>query len=221
MTCPKNDDVVIIDNFFDDEIIDWCLWYFHQFNDRRFNNLKYIQETHWNLPFNKRFGNYVRHQVEQTMPEAKVHSIYIGNDMHPGGVHTDGWLNAAEQDKSYKTILVPLRFNVLSATAIFNERAKQALTLNQVLGLGSDGIDTMTQTGVIDTLKPFDVKTHATYLKHLDINGLSGLTLHSIQHWKPGRAISWLRERWHGPVYFEGTNVERFHVTIMTHTNAE
>lgn len=217
ITNPKNDDVMLMDDFFDQEAIDWCLWYFDQLEERRYNNIKYIQETHWNLPFNRWFGNYVRSRAREFIPNAKVHSIYIGLDVKPGGIHTDGWLYEGERELSYKTILVPLKFNVHSSTAVFNERSAQAQTLNSVTGLGGDGIDNMKQVSVIDASKPFDRDIHEKYFRHLDIQGMSGLSVHSILDWVPGRAMSWDRERWHGPCYFEGTNIDRYHVTIMTH----
>jgi len=208
-----------IDDFFNEEIIDWCVWYFHQFDEKRFNNIKYIQETHWSLPFNRRFGQYIKERVERFMPEARIHSIYIGNDVRPGGIHTDGWLYEGEKDLSYKTILVPLRFNIPSSTVIFNEKFSQGVTLNNVTGLGTNGINTMQQISVLDSSQPFDSSMHQQYLRHLDITGLSGLTVHSVQPWKPGRAMSWFRDRWHGPAYFEGNNIERYHLTMMTHRN--
>ena len=211
------DAVFTIDNFFDNEMIEWCVWYFHQFDHKRFNAIKYIQDSHWNLPFNRWFGSYLRERVKDIMPECIIHSAYIGNDTRPGGIHTDGWLYEAERDVSYRSILVPLRFNVPSSTVIFNETADQALTLNAVTGLGSDGIDTMTQTQVLDPTQSFDPVVHDKYLKHLDISGLAGLTLHSVHKWTPGQAISWHRSRWHGPAYFDGNTVERYHVVIMTH----
>lgn len=206
-----------IDGFFDQEAIEWCLWYFDQFDNHRFNNIKYIQETHWSLPFNRWFGNYIKSRVHKFIPKATVHSVYIGNDVKPGGVHTDGWLYEGEIDLSYKTILIPLKFNVSAATAVFNEKSSKAHTLNQVTGLGNDGIDVMNQVPVLDSTKPFCSRDHKKYFNHLDINGLSGLTLHSVIDWVPGRAMSWFRERWHGPVFFQGNNIERYHVTIMTH----
>jgi len=215
----SDDEVMMIDDFFDQEAIEWCVWYFHQFDNQRFNNIKFIQETHWNLPFNKWFGNYVQSRIAEFMPEAKVHSIYIGNDVKPGGIHTDGWLYPGEIDLAYKTILIPLKFNVPASTIIFNERNQKAMTLNQVTGLGYQGIDNMCQAEVVNASQLFSKDIHQKYLKHLDINGLSGLTVLSVLDWVPGCAMSWFRDRWHGPVFFEGAQIDRYHVTIMTHIN--
>jgi len=213
----KNDDVGYIENFFDQNMIDWCLWYFSQFDNQRFNGRKYIQETHWNLPFNQWFGDYCKKQVKKVYPEALIHSIYIGNDVKTGGIHTDGWLYEGEKELFYKTILIPLKFNVPSSTIIFNERESKGRTLNQITGLGNDGIETMEQFQELDKHKIFPKEIHDKYLKHLDYSGLHGLSVHGIMEWHPGRALTWDRERWHGPVCFEGNNIERYHVTIMTH----
>jgi hypothetical protein len=213
----KNDDVTLIDNFFNQEAIEWCCWYYNQFTNHRFNKIKHIQETYWNLPFNRWFGNYLKSRIKKFIPEAILHSAYIGNDVKPGGVHTDGWLYEGEMNRSYKTILIPLKFNVKSSTVIFNESSAKGMTLNKVTGLGTDGIDSMQQCAVIDVEKPFCAYDHQQWLSHLDISGLSGLTIHSVLEWIPGRAMSWNRSRWHGPAAFPEGNVERYHLTIMTH----
>ena len=213
----QNDDVVFFENFFDNDAVDWCVWYFNQFSEHRFNGIKYIQDTHWNLPFNKWFRDYLIGKIETFLPEAKLHSAYIGNDVFPGGIHTDGWIYEGEKELSYKTILVPLHFNVPSYTVIFNQMEAQGLTLNAVTGLDSLGIDNAEYSTVIDSTLPFSETYHKKWLSHLDISGLAGLTVHSILEWIPGRAMSWNRSRWHGPATFPTGKVERYHLTIMTH----
>jgi hypothetical protein len=213
-----NDDITLINDFFDQEIIDWCIWYYNQFPEHRFNNIKFIQETHWDRPFNRWFGNLLQTKISQFFPLARLHSAYIGNDVRCGGVHTDGWIYEGEIDLAYKTILVPLKFNVPSATVIFNESNPRGMTLNAVTGLGTDGIDAMQQSPVVDPNTPFCLEDHRRWLSHLNIQGLAGLTVCRVLDWVPGRAMSWSRARWHGPARFQENSVERYHLTIMTQT---
>lgn len=220
MNSLKGDDVGFIEDFFDSDTMEWCLWYFNQFEDTRFNGMKYVQTTHWDQPFNHWFGDYCQQRVKDFFPEAKIHSIYIGNDVKPGGIHTDGWLYEGEKHLAYKTILIPLKFNVPSSTIVYNEKDDKARTLNEITGLGSHGIENMEQGTLSDDSQIFPKHIHQTHLKHLEYKGLHGLSVHSILDWKPGRALTWNRQRWHGPAYFEGHGIERYHVNMMTHRNA-
>ena len=191
-----------INNFLNQEEINWFIWYWSQLPTRANNGQREYSLTHYDQKFFSRIRDLLSQKIKKHFSNEEITTVNLNWDYKPGGVHSDGYLTHDKHDKIAKTYLIPIVMDHENYhTLLFDKASKKAVTLNRELGLGNDGIVTYEQVdrNYFETLgdTPFNKEIYNQYLSHLDYHNLRGLSTVEIMTWNLGRAIYWPREQLH------------------------
>lgn len=167
-----------------------------------------------NEDWNKPLREIIQGKISESFPDLELSWAGMYEDYKPGGIHTDGYIKNPEYYPLGYTFLVPLKSgSSMNSTVVFRETSDEAVTYNNDLGLGSDGIVTYRQVNMDTTAPIIDQSLQNLYMKHFtkQVHG----TVDAVFHWTVGEAMFWPRNRFHTSAWFpEGT--ERMGLIITT-----
>ena len=206
-----------IDNFFSKQDCNWFLWYNSVLPETRDNGLRLQTMTHFAQPF---FANKLSYLHSLLPDNEEITTLNINFDYGAGGIHSDGYLAHDKNDEIAHSYLIPIVVNPVDRyyTIIFDQTSMEAVTFNGETGLENKGITTYKQVtrdeyGLSDN--PFDINVYETYLKHLNYDALSGLTVAHVHDWTLGSAMQWPRQNFHVSANFTNQDT-RASVLITT-----
>lgn len=178
----------------------------------RINANTYIEQD-FSSVFRKKMENCIAPHYSGKITHATIFSDY-----GPGGIHSDGWIDKPENGKMGYTFLVPLESEYeQNATLVFTETSEKAITYNQAIGLGQNGILTYHQEDLPQQEYQLDKETKDKWLPHIKKDNLP-FTLEKILMWEVGSAIYWPRINMHASAWFP-ENTKRKAMVILTHEN--
>ena len=189
-----------IKNFFKEEMISELVDKFDslpkQDNGLRVNANTFIEQD---------FSEIFRQKIESAMNlhySGKITHATIYSDYHPGGIHSDGWINKPEEGKLGYTFLIPLESEYdHNATLVFDETSEQAVTYNSATGLGEKGITSYLQKELPMSEHQMDKKDKDRWLPHIKVDTLP-FRLKEVLEWEVGTAIYWPRINLHASAWF-------------------
>ena len=205
----------IIKNIIDQSMVNYLLDYYNKL-PKADNGLRINADTLIDQDFNNRFKDKMQNIINKDLPGSICHCT-IYSDYAPGGIHSDGYIEAKEKYPLANTILIPLVSEFQqNATIIFNESSEKAITFNEDTGLGAKGIRSYEQEKLPEG-EGVSTNFLSTYLSHLKVDTLP-FTVDSVLYWSVGSALYWPRERFHVSANFP-KNTERKAVVILTNEN--
>ena len=189
-----------IKNFFKEEMISELVDKFDslpkQDNGLRVNANTFIEQD---------FSEIFRQKIESAMNlhySGKITHATIYSDYHPGGIHSDGWINKPEEGKLGYTFLIPLESEYdHNATLVFDETSEQAVTYNSATGLGEKGITSYLQKELPMSEHQMDKKDKDRWLPPIKVDTLP-FRLKEVLEWEVGTAIYWPRINLHASAWF-------------------
>jgi hypothetical protein len=208
-----------IENFLSLDEIEWFCWYWEQLPTQVDNGQRKFSWAHFDQPFFSEIKQRLNKKIKNHNQNEEITTINLNWDYAPGGIHSDGFLEHDKQDKIANTYLTPIVMDCDYQTILFDQQSKPAVTLNQELGLGDNGITTYKQVNrdYFPNLsnKKFSKDVYDRYLTHLNYNALRGFNVIAVQEWKLGRAMYWPREQLHCSANFD-KGVGRSSLLIVT-----
>jgi hypothetical protein len=205
----------IIKNLINQETVKYFLDYYEKL-PKKDNGLRWNADTLVEQDFNHRLKEKLQNIIKGYI-DGEICHCTIYSDYAPGGIHSDGYIEAPEKYPLSYTILIPLVSEYKeNATVIFNESSERAITFNEATGLGNKGIRSYEQEQLPEgnSLSENFIKT---YFPHLSVNQLP-FTLDSVLYWDTGSALYWPRERFHASAYFPQNTIRKAMV-ILTNEN--
>jgi hypothetical protein len=164
------------------------------------------------------FSEMFRHKVEAMLAghfDGKVAHATIYSDYHPGGIHSDGWIDEPEQDKMGYTFLVPLESEYdHNATLVFEETSERAITYNHATGLGQRGVMSYHQEQLPQATHSMDQELKNKWLPHIEAESLP-FRLKEVLTWEVGSALYWPRVNLHASAWFPAES-KRKAMVILT-----
>ena len=202
-----------IENIIDKDTVGYLLTKFDAL-PKKDNGLRINADTLVDQDFNKKFNEKI---TEILMPHFKGHVNHatIYSDYHPGGIHSDGWVDKPEQNKLAYTFLIPLQSEYeKNATIVFEETSEEAVTYNQATGLGQKGVASYQQTALPDADHFIDADTQNKWFPHLNEEKLP-FRIAEVLTWEVGTALYWPRINLHASAWFP-TDSNRKAIVILT-----
>ena len=170
----------IIKNIIDQSMVNYLLDYYNKL-PKADNGLRINADTLIDQDFNNRFKDKMQNIINKDLPGSICHCT-IYSDYAPGGIHSDGYIEAKEKYPLANTILIPLVSEFQqNATIIFNESSEKAITFNEDTGLGAKGIRSYEQEKLPEG-EGVSTNFLSTYLNHLKVDTLP-FTVDSVLYW--------------------------------------
>ena len=189
-----------IDNFFPQHMIQELLEKFDSL-PKKDNGLRINANTFVEQDFSKMFKEKIESFLKPHYSGWITHAT-IYSDYHPGGIHSDGWIDTPEKGKLGYTFLIPLESEYSeNATLIFEETSEKAVTYNGATGLGNRGIMSYQQIDLYESDSTMSKQDQEKWLPHLKADCLP-FNLKKVLHWKVGSAIHWPRVNLHASAWF-------------------
>lgn len=189
-----------IENFFSDSMISELLDKYEVLpkkdNGLRVNANTFVEQDFSQL-FREKIESFLRPHYSGWITHATIYSDY-----HPGGIHSDGYIDNPEKGKLGYTFLVPLETEYEeNATLVFSETSERAITYNGATGLGQKGILSYQQRELPESKKFLSRQEHEKWLPHIKAERLP-FTLEKVLRWEVGTAIHWPRVNLHASAWF-------------------
>ena len=165
-------------------------------NGLRINANTFVEQDFSEM-FRQRLQSFLRPHYSGWITHATIYSDY-----HPGGIHSDGWIDTPEKGKLGYTFLVPLESEYTqNATLIFGETSERAITYNGVTGLGHKGVLSYQQRNLPASDSRMRTEEHQKWLPHIKADSIP-FSLEKILRWQVGAAIHWPRINLHASAWF-------------------
>lgn len=189
-----------IHNFFNDKMINELLDKYDslpkQDNGLRINANTFVEQDFSEL-FRKKIESFLKPHYNGWITHATIYS-----DNHPGGIHSDGWIDRPEQGTMGYTFLIPLESEYKdNATLVFEETSEKAITYNGATGLGQKGILSYEQQDLPEAEHTMDQEAQQKWLPHIKADKLP-FRLKEVLSWEIGSAIYWPRINLHASAWF-------------------
>lgn len=202
-----------IPNLLDGELVKELLEKFDnlpkQDNGLRINANTYIEQD---------FSNIFRQRMQETLAphyQGSITHATIYSDYHPGGIHSDGYIDRPEDKEMGYTFLVPLVSEYKdNATLVFEETSERAVTFNSATGLGERGITSYLQAQLPESKHRMDKSAQDKWLPHIKADHLP-FRLKEVLKWEIGSAIYWPRINLHASAWFPPGS-ERKAIVVLT-----
>lgn len=202
-----------ISNFFDKKMISELLDKYESLpkkdNGLRINANTFIEQD-YSKAFREKIISALNPHYNGWITHATVYSDY-----HPGGIHSDGWINEPEKGSMGYTFLIPLESEYEdNATLVFEETSERAITYNGATGLGEKGIVSYQQEDLPSSEHTMDKADHQKWLPHIKVDKLP-FKLKEVLKWEIGSAIYWPRINLHASAWFP-PNSKRKAIVVLT-----
>ena len=200
-----------IKNIIDKDTIEYLLNKYEAL-PKKDNGLRINADTLVDQDFNKKFNEKVTEILMPYFP-GHVNHATIYSDYHPGGIHSDGWIDKPEQNKLAYTFLIPLQSEYeKNATIVFEETSEEAVTYNQATGLGQKGVASYQQTALPDSDHFVDADTQKSRFPHLE--GRLPFKIAEVLTWEVGTALYWPRINLHASAWFPSDSARKAMVML-------
>jgi len=202
-----------INNFFDTEMISELLDKYNSLpkkdNGLRINANTFVEQDFSQI-FREKIESALRPHYEGWITHATIYSDY-----HPGGIHSDGWIDEPEKGTMGNTFLIPLESEYENnATLVFEETSERAITYNGATGLGQKGIVSYQQHELPEAGHTMDRDLHQKWLPHIKADKLP-FKLKEVLKWEIGSAIYWPRINLHASAWFP-PETKRKAIVVLT-----
>lgn len=202
-----------IQNFIDKDTIEYFLNYWQSL-PKEDNGLRYSASTNCEQEWNVKLKEKLQKLIDPYFRVKVTHSLLF-SDYHPGGIHSDGYIDYPESSELAYTFLIPLSCNYeQSSTIVFNETSEKSVTFNNATGLGNKGVKSYQQES-LPTGKKLGKGFLHQFLPHLTVDSLP-FSLNTILFWEIGSAIYWPRKNYHTSAWFPQKNIDRKALVILT-----
>ena len=189
-----------INNFFGTKMVDELLDKFNAL-PKKDNGLRINANTYVEQDFSQVFREKIESALKPHYNGWITHAT-IYSDYHPGGIHSDGWIDKPEEGKMGYTFLIPLESEYEdNATLVFEETSERAITFNGATGLGQKGILSYQQQDLPKSQHTMDEADHKKWLPHIKADKLP-FRLAEVLRWEIGSAIYWPRINLHASAWF-------------------
>jgi hypothetical protein len=216
----NNQSSIILPDFINVDCINWFLWYWTQIPNKTDTGQRYRAFLHHTMPWSSRLKKYLESLIAPYEDNFEIVTALLADDYAAGGIHSDGWIESfTEIGPLSRTYLVPLFFDGIQSTVIFNETSERAVSFNRHTDMEDLGLVTYPQEDPGKVLPTTDLSIDTTiynkYLTHIPYNKLAGLTINSVLNWSVGSAVSWPRKNFHcSGSFLPGKN--RISLILMT-----
>jgi len=202
-----------IDNFFTPNMVEELLQKFDSLpkndNGLRINANTFVEKDFSEM-FRQKLQSFVRPHYSGWITHATIYSDY-----HPGGIHSDGWIDTPEKGKLGYTFLVPLESEYTqNATLVFAETSERAITYNRATGLGQKGVLSYHQAELPHAEHSMDQELKNKWLPHIEAESLP-FRLKEVLTWEVGSALFWPRVNLHASAWFPASS-KRKAMVILT-----
>jgi len=202
-----------IKDFFDKQTISELLDKFDSL-PKKDNGLRVNANTFVEQDFSSVFRKKLQSALEPFY-KGKITHATIYSDYHPGGIHSDGWIDEPEEGRLGYTFLIPLESEYENnATLVFEEKSEQAITYNGATGLGQMGILSYQQRELPESVYEMDREAQNKWLPHIKAEKLP-FRLKEVLKWEVGSAIYWPRIHLHASAWFP-PKTNRKAIVILT-----
>lgn len=178
------------------------------------NGLRVNADTMVDQDFNAKFYTKIKDILSPHF-QGHINHATIYSDYHPGGIHSDGWIDNPETGKLAYTFLIPLESEYENnATVIFKQTSEQAVTYNEATGLGQKGVASYKQNELPESGTIMDADTQKKLFPHL-AEGKLPFEIVEVLQWQVGSALYWPRVNLHASAWFP-TQTKRKAIVILT-----
>ena len=189
-----------IKNIIDKDTVEYLLNKF-QALPKKDNGLRINADTLVDQDFNRKFNEKIT-PILSPYFKGRVNHATIYSDYHPGGIHSDGWIDSPEDNRLAYTFLIPLESEYeKNATVVFEETSEEAVTYNEATGLGQKGVASYQQTALPDATNFMDPNTQKKWFPHLGQEKLP-FRIAEVLTWEVGTALYWPRINLHASAWF-------------------
>lgn len=202
-----------ISNFFDTKMIRELLDKYESL-PKKDNGLRINANTFVEQDFSQVFREKIESALKPHYSGWITHAT-IYSDYHPGGIHSDGWIDEPEKGTMGYTFLIPLESEYeANATLVFEETSERAITYNGATGLGQKGILSYQQQELPETEHSMDKDAQQKWLPHIKADKLP-FRLKEVLTWEIGSAIYWPRINLHASAWFPSES-KRKAIVVLT-----
>ena len=202
-----------ISNFFDIKMIRELLDKYESL-PKKDNGLRINANTFIEQDFSALFREKIESALKPHYSGWITHAT-IYSDYHPGGIHSDGWIDKPEEGIMGYTFLIPLESEYdNNATLVFEETSERAITYNGATGLGQKGILSYQQQELPEAEHIMDKDAQQKWLPHIKSDKLP-FRLKEVLKWEIGSAIYWPRINLHASAWFPSES-KRKAIVVLT-----